>query len=76
MKERVTQQLEKLQYLSMKIQEVTSNADITEKNENQYLHVCLTCVGQFIKLGIPGSQGASSDKVTSDIDVFTDKSVI
>ena len=63
-------------YLSMKIQEVTSNAEITEKNENQYLHVCLTYVGQLVKLGIPETQGTSSHKITSDIDGFTDKPVI
>ena len=60
----------------MKIQEVTSNAEITEKNENQYLHVCLTYVGQLVKLGIPETQGTSSHKITSDIDGFTDKPVI
>ena len=56
-------------YPAMWLQDVTSNAEITEKNENQYLHVCLTYVGQLIKLGIPETQGASSGKITSDIDI-------
>ena len=39
----------------MKIQEVTSNAAVTEKNEKQYVHTCPTYVGQIIQLGIPGT---------------------
>ena len=47
----------------MKIQEVTSNVDITNKNEKQY-------VRQIIQLGIPGTQVTFSDKVTTDINGF------
>ena len=46
----------------MKIQEVTSNAVITEKNENQYV---------ILQLSIPGTQRSFLDKVTFDIDGFT-----
>ena len=53
----------------MKIQEATSNVVITEKNEKQY-------VRQVIQLGIGGTQGALSDKVTTDIDGFTDEPVV
>ena len=49
--------------LIMKIQEVTSNVDITNKNEKQY-------VRQIIQLGIPGTQVTFSDKVTPDINGF------
>ena len=45
----------------MKIQEVTSNVVITEKNENQ-------CV--ILQLSIPGIQRSFLDKVTPDIDGF------
>ena len=38
----------------MKIQEVTSNAAVTEKNEKQYVHTCPTYVWQIIQQGIPG----------------------
>ena len=46
----------------MKIQEVTSNVVITEKNENQHVR---------LPLSIPGIQRPFLDKVTSDIDGFT-----
>ena len=46
----------------MKIQEVTSNAVITEKNENHYV---------ILQLSIPGIQRSFLDKVTFDIDGFT-----
>ena len=51
--------------MSTKIQELTSNIAITEKNEN----LCRTT-------GIPGTQGAFSDKVTPYIDGFTDEPVV
>ena len=41
----------------MKIQEVTSNVAITEKNEKQN-------VKKIIQLGIPDTQGTFSEKVT------------
>ena len=51
--------------MSIKIQEVTSYVAITEKNEKQY-------VRQIIQLGIRGTRGEISDKVTPDIDGFAD----
>ena len=51
--------------MSTKIQEVTSNIVITEKNEK----LCHTTA-------IPRIQGAFSDKVTPNIDGFTDKPVV
>ena len=55
-----------MKYLSTKIQEVTSNVGITEKNEK---HVRL-------QLSISGTQGAFSDKVAPDFDGFTDEPVL
>ena len=54
-----------MKHLSTKIQEVTSNVAIIVKNEK----LCQTT-------GMPGSQGAYSGKVTSDIDSFTDDTVV
>ena len=51
--------------MSTKIQEVTSNIVITEKNEK----LCHTTA-------IPQIQGAFSDKVTPNIDGFTDEPVV
>ena len=51
--------------MSIKTQEVTSNVAITEKNEKQY-------VRQITQLGIRGTRGEISDKVTPDIDGFAD----
>ena len=51
---------------STKIQKVTSNVTITEKNEKQYVR---------LQLNTPGPQGACLDKVTPDIDGFTDEPV-
>ena len=45
--------------------EVASNVPVTVKNEE----LCQTT-------GIPGNQGAFLDKVTSDIDGFTDELVV
>ena len=53
--------------MSTKIQEVTSNAAITEKNEKQYVRR---------QLIISWTQGAFSCKVASDIDVFIDKPIV
>ena len=53
----------------MKIQEVTSNVAIIEKNEKQY-------VRQILKRGIRGTSGTCSDEVTPDIDGFIDEPVI
>ena len=53
----------------MKIQEVTSNVAITQKNVKQY-------VRKIIQLGIRGIQGAFSDKVTPSIYGFTDEPVV
>ena len=50
----------------MKIQEVTSNVAIIEKNEKQY-------VRQILKRGTRGTSGTCSDKVTPDIDGFIDE---
>ena len=50
--------------LSTKRQEVTSNVAITKKNEKQYLR---------LQLSIPGTQRVFSDKVTPNIDDFTDE---
>ena len=60
-----TKELEEPKHLSTKIQEVTSNIVIIEKNEK----LCHTTA-------IPGTQGAFSDKVTPNIDGFTDKPVV
>ena len=60
----------------MKIQEATSNVAITEKNEKQYVRICPIYIGQIIQLGIPGTEEAFSDKVTPDIDGFTEESVV
>ena len=57
--------IEQLKHWSTKIQEVISNIVITEKNEKQ----CQTT-------GIPRTLGAFSDKVTLDIDGFTDEPVV
>ena len=54
-----------MKHLSTKIQEVTSGVPITVKNEK----LCQTT-------GMSGTEGAFSDKVTSDIDGFTDKPII
>ena len=62
---RDTKELEQLKYLSAKIQEVISNIVITERNEK----LCQTT-------GIPGTQGAFSDKLTPNIDVFIDEPVV
>ena len=50
------------------MQEVTSNATITEKDDEK----------QYVKrqLSIPETQGAFLDKVTSDTDGFTDEPVV
>ena len=48
--------------MSARIQEVISNIVITDKNEK----LCQTT-------GKPGTEGAFSDKVTRDIDVFLDE---
>ena len=53
----------------MKGLDVTSNVVITEKNEKQY-------VRQITQLGIPGTQGTFSDKITPDIESFTDEPVV
>ena len=44
--------------------QVTSNVAITKKNEKQYLR---------LQLSIPGTQRVFSDKVTTNIDYFTDE---
>ena len=54
-----------MKHLSTKIQEVTSNVVINNKNGK----LCQTT-------GIPGIQGTISDKITSDIDGFTDEPVV
>ena len=51
--------------MNAKIQEVASNIVITEKNEK----LCQTT-------DIAGTDGAFSNKVTPDIDVFTDELVV
>ena len=43
---------------------MTSNVAITKKNEKQYLR---------LQLSIPGTQSVFSDKVTTNIDYFTDE---
>ena len=49
---------------------VTSNvAIILTKDEKQYAR-------QIIQLGIPEPQGISSDKITRDMDGFTDEPVV
>ena len=53
-----------MNHLSTKIQEISSNIVITEKNEK----ICQTT-------GLPGTQGAFSNKVNPDIDGFTDEPV-
>ena len=53
----------------MKIQEVTSNVAITQKNVKQY-------VRKIIQLGIQGTQGAFTDKVTPNIYDLTDEPVV
>ena len=52
-----------VKHLSTKIQEMTSNVVITQKN---VYHIT----------GIPGTQRAFSDKVAPDIDVLTDEPVV
>ena len=52
-----------MKHLSTEIQEVISNIVITEKNEK-------------IRIGIPGTQGAFSDKVTPGINDFIDEPVV
>ena len=66
-KEKGSEELDQLEHLSTKIQEVTSDVAITEKNEKQYVR---------LQLIIPGTQGAFLDKVTPDIDGFTDEPVL
>ena len=51
--------------MSTKTQELISDIVINEKNEKQYQIT-----------GIPRTHGACSDKVTPDIDGFTDKLVV
>ena len=51
--------------MNAKIQQVVSNIVITEKNEK----LCQTT-------DIAGTDGAFSNKVTPDIDVFTDELVV
>lgn len=46
---------------------VTSNVLITDKNEKQYVR---------LQLSIPGTQGATLNKVTPDTDVFTKEQVV
>ena len=58
-----------MKHLGTKGLDVTSNVVITEKNEKQY-------VRQITQLGIPGTQGAFSDKITPDIESFTDEPVV
>ena len=53
-----------MKHLSTKIQKVTSNVVITEKNEKQYFR---------LQLSIPETQGLFSDKNVRDIDDFTDE---
>ena len=57
-----TKELDRLKYLSTKIQEVTSNVAITEINKKQYAG---------LQLSVPATQGALLVKVTRDIDGFT-----
>ena len=64
-KGRVIKELGQLNHLSTKIQEVISNIVITEKNEK----LCQTA-------GIPGTERAFSDKVTLNIDGFTDEPLV
>ena len=56
------QGIRSIEALSTKIQEVTSNVVIIEKSEK----LCQTT-------GIPKTQGVFSDKITPDIDRFTDE---
>ena len=53
-----------MKHLGTKGLDVTSNVVITEKNEKQYVRQ------------IPGTQGAFSDKITPDIESFTDEPVV
>ena len=53
--------------MSTKIQAVSSNVAITEKNEKQYAK---------LEISIRRIQGAFLDKVVSDIDGFTDEPVV
>ena len=62
---RGSEELDQLKHLSTKINEVTPNVVTTEKNEK----LCHT-------KGVSGTQRAFSDKVTPDIDDFTDESVV
>ena len=62
-----TKELDQLKHLSTKIQEVTKNVAITEKNEKQYVR---------LQLIIPRTLGEFLNKVTPDIDGFTDEPVV
>ena len=62
-----TKELDQLNHLSTKIQEVTKNVAITEKNEKQYVR---------LQLIIPRTLGEFLNKVTPDIDGFTDEPVV
>ena len=53
--------------MSTKLQEITSNVAISEKNEKQYVR---------LQLSITGTQEAFLDKVTPDIDGFTGEQVV
>ena len=54
-----------MKHLSAKIQKVTSNVVITQKNEK------LSLTSEILEI-----QGTFSDKVTPDIDGFTDEPVV
>ena len=54
-----------MKHLSAKIQKVTSNVVITQKNEK------LSLTSEIVEI-----QGTLSDKVTPDIDGFTDEPVV
>ena len=62
---RCSKELDQLKHLSTKINEVTSNVLITKKNKKL-----------FHTKGVPGTQGAFSDKVTPNIADFTDAQVV
>ena len=53
--------------MSTKLQEITSNVAISEKNEKQYVR---------LQLSITGTQEAFLDKVAPDIDGFTGEQVV
>ena len=60
------EELEQVKHLITKIQELTSNDVITDKMKN-YVR---------LQLSMPGTQEAFWDKVTTDIDGFTDEPVV